>query len=541
MNIEKNEATDNERVKSLKSEIHVLLQKCKLLAKAIKASRPTRCLPVIEPQLPERYLADTMARLYISRFESVFRILHIPSFWIEYQSYWRDPANVDGATKFKIQLVIALGCSIDHESHSPEQVQSAACQWVYAAQAWLSAPLEKNRIGISGIQIQCLLILARQCLSISGDLIWVAMGTLVRTAMQMGLHLDPSHFDDLSVSDAELRRRLWATIMELNVQASLDAGMPPIVSIQDFDTKPPSNIDDTDMDDSIQKISPKPHTVVTETSLQIFLSDCLRPRLDILRMMNGLGPGMSQDEVVALTSEISNHCNKSRGFVKKNVETGSDVFRHNLADLLIRRFLLSLHRPWACTAHTGPLFYYSRKISYDTAATLLSPPQDDNFTRLLLRGSGIFKNRIIHVSLALASELLIEIQDKGSNPITQRPWDYRSMLVAAVQEARQQSAQRMQFGETNVKLHMKLSVVLIKAESLLPGQSLQEKMIQTAKDSLQTSYATIQANMGLPVSPLYDGETFNMGDFSPLLDFDDILNAADLALDEATASSSSMF
>lgn len=200
MNIEKNELTDSERVKSLKSEIHVLLQKCKLLAKAIKVSRPTRCLPIIEPQYPERYLADTMTRLYISRFESVFRILHIPSFWIEYQSYWRDPASVDGATKFKIQLVIALGCSIDHESHSSEQVQSTACQWVYAAQAWLSAPLEKNRIGISGIQIQCLLILARQCLSISGDLIWVAMGTLVRTAMQMGLHLDPSHFDDLSVS-----------------------------------------------------------------------------------------------------------------------------------------------------------------------------------------------------------------------------------------------------------------------------------------------------------------------------------------------------
>lgn len=107
--------------------------------------------------------------------------------------------NVPDAVKFKIQLVIALGCSIYHESDKLDQVYSAACQWVCAAQAWLSAPLEKDRIGISGLQIQCLLILARQCLSISGDLIWVAMGTLVRTAMQMGLHVDPSHFDDMSV------------------------------------------------------------------------------------------------------------------------------------------------------------------------------------------------------------------------------------------------------------------------------------------------------------------------------------------------------
>lgn len=341
--------------------------------------------------------------------------------------------------------------------------------------------------------------------------------------------------------DAELRRRIWATIMELNVQASLDAGMPPIVSMQDFNTKPPSNIDDTDMDEFTQNMSPKRLTIPTDTSLQIFLFDCLRSRLDILRNMNGLNPELSQDEVVSLTSEISDYCNKCGEFVKKDLQTGSDIFHHNLADLLVRRFLLSLHRPWACKAHTGPLSYFSRKISYDAAATLLSPPKNDNFTHLLLRGSGIFKNRIIHVSLALASELLIEIQDKGSNPITQQPWDYRCMLVAAVQEARSQSAQRMKFGETNVKLHMKLSVVLAKAESPILGQSLQEQMIQSARDSLQMSYETIQANMGLPATPLYGNGTFSMEELSPLLDFDDILNAADFDLDEAAASLSSIF
>lgn len=328
--------------------------------------------------------------------------------------------------------------------------------------------------------------------------------------------------------------------MELNVQASLDAGMPPIVSIQDFNTESPSNLDDADMNGYTQNISSKTHTVVTDTSLQIFLVNCLRPRLDILRMMNGLNPEVSQHEIVALTSEINDYCNNCREFVKKDPQTGSDVFRHNFSDLLIRRFLLSLHRPWACRAHEGPLSFFSRKISYDVATALLSPLTDDSFTHLLLRGSGIFKNRIIHVSLALASELLIEIQDKGSDPIMQKPWDYRSMLVAAVHEARSQSAQRMKLGETNVKLHMKLSIILTKAENPTLGQSLQEKMIESARDSLQMSYAAIQANVGLPASPLY-GAMLNMEEFSPLLDFDEFLNAADLALDEATASLSSIF
>lgn len=199
MNIETDESTDTESVKSLKSEIRVLLQKCKLLAKEIKNSRPTSCLPTGESHLPDKYITDTMTRSYISHFESAFRILHIPSLWTEYESYWQDPKNASESTKFKIQLVIALGSSIHSGPENLGQAQLATYQWVYAAQAWVSAPMEKDRIGVSGLQIQCLLILARQCLSISGNWIWVAMGTLVRTAMQMGLHLDSSHFNELGV------------------------------------------------------------------------------------------------------------------------------------------------------------------------------------------------------------------------------------------------------------------------------------------------------------------------------------------------------
>jgi hypothetical protein len=59
--------------------------------------------------------------------------------------------------------------------------------------------MEKNRLSISGLQVQCLLILARHTLSVGGDLIWIAMGSLVRSAMQMGLHHDPKHFTNMSI------------------------------------------------------------------------------------------------------------------------------------------------------------------------------------------------------------------------------------------------------------------------------------------------------------------------------------------------------
>jgi hypothetical protein len=200
MKIETNEPSDNESIKRLKSEIRALLQKCKFLAKGIKTSRPTRCLSCPEPRPFDKGFADQMARLYISHFESALRIFHIPSFWTEYEQYWRNPADTADVIKFKIQLVIAVGCSLYQESDGSNQIYSTACQWIYAAQAWMSAPMEKDRLSISGLQVQCLLILARQCLSVSGDLIWIAMGTLVRTAMQMGLHRDPRHFAKMSLT-----------------------------------------------------------------------------------------------------------------------------------------------------------------------------------------------------------------------------------------------------------------------------------------------------------------------------------------------------
>ena len=63
----------------------------------------------------------------------------------------------------------------------------------------------------------------------------------------------------------------------MNVQASLDSGVPPILAFDDFDTEPPSNVDDRDIDECTGVLPQYPKTTVTDTSLQCFLFECLRP------------------------------------------------------------------------------------------------------------------------------------------------------------------------------------------------------------------------------------------------------------------------
>jgi hypothetical protein len=340
-----------------------------------------------------------------------------------------------------------------------------------------------------------------------------------------------------------MRRRLWATVMEMNVQAALDAGMPPNILLRDFDTEPPSSLNDRDINDCTKEMAQSSATKVTDTSLQRFLFNSLGPRLEILRIMNGVSSEMTQAEVIALTSEIKNACIDRRTHIRVNHnDVEEQVFCHNLTDLFLRRFLLSLHRPWANRARTSPLFYFSRKVVYDSATALLLPQHNEDFTHLILRGGGIFKNRMIHVSLALASELLVEIEEQGSpTSFMDQPWNYRNMLLAAVKEAQQQSAQRMRFGETNVRLHMKLSIVLSQAEDLLPGQSRQEQMIQSAKNSLEMSYGTIKAQLSLSstTSLREDGssnvlrEDDQLAFSSPFLNLDDIFQDSEFNSDGA--------
>jgi hypothetical protein len=113
--------------------------------------------------------------------------------------YWRNPADAPDVQVLKVQLVASIGSSICQQHLATFQHREEAFRWIHAAQTWLSGPMEKNRISISGLQVQCLLVLARQALCVGGDLIWIAMGTTVRTAMQMGLHRDPKHFKNMTV------------------------------------------------------------------------------------------------------------------------------------------------------------------------------------------------------------------------------------------------------------------------------------------------------------------------------------------------------
>ncbi|CAK7217628.1 hypothetical protein SBRCBS47491_003223 [Sporothrix bragantina] len=365
------------------SELYQNMKKCKSLGRAIKSHRVPAVFSIdYGKQIPAREVADELINGYFRTFETVYRILHIPTFTRDYQRYWENPHEASTNFVVQMQLCMAIGAAFYDETCS---LRHLAAQWIYEAQVWLMtpAPSQKSHMNIPGLQTMCLMHLAREVSGNGGDLVWISAGELVRAAMFMGLHRDPTKIPKIPRYLAEIRRRLWATILEIGLQSSLDSGGPPLLSMSDFDTLPPANFFD---DQLVEKTTPttsgaappppKPLTTFTNTSIQIALLKSFPTRLAIARYVNDFRSGTSYDETLRLNSELRSACQALTGTIQSYRPSGSagklrpTSFQLRFVDHLTHRFFLSLNQAFLAASQNDPKFYFSRKVSVDTSLKL---------------------------------------------------------------------------------------------------------------------------------------------------------------------------
>lgn len=313
------------------------------------------------------------------------------------------------------------------------------------------------------------------------------------------------------------------------MQTALDSGMPIPLSFDDFDTKAPSNVNDIELTESSELIQPQSQDEVTDMSMQILLNKYLRTRVDIICGLTRMNSGMKYEHVLRLSSMINDACKEARKLGQQNSTSMTWTFKHNLTDLFLRRFLLSLHQPFAERARTDPQFHFSRKVRLDAAMALLAPKQDEDFSRLTAGGGGIFKSRIRQSALTVSSELLAEVEE--DNNLAQLPaTGMRRMLIDVVKDAAEQKAERLRLGETNARLHITLSMIICRAESVSDERSTEVEMAQCAKKSLEQSLSIMQAAAELsPASCCHSelditSENFIQPEFDPDLDLFDFLD-----------------
>ena len=336
--------------------------------------------------LPQRELADKLVQSYIDTFETTYRVLHLPSFWLEYSGLWDSPGSARPAfVAVVILMLAATKCMHEQDPHlfvgDSSLGRETACAWIETCESWLSLQSQK-RIMLAYLQAQCILLIAKQMNSYKRKRRWTLGGNLMSFAVAAGLHrdaeiinLNDTYLPERRVSffNQEMRRRLWSTISELELQSALDRGMPASLPDLRIDCGPPSNCDDEDLSLSMEQ-GPVSHPIsqYTRSSFQYLLSTTWDLRRQLVSLING-----SQS---ALTYEDTLHYDR---LVMKNLDNiphwdaqGSQLSR-SLLVIQFEQLLNLLHRPFVVRDRPSSRFNYSANVHLDTAKAIVDIHKDN--------------------------------------------------------------------------------------------------------------------------------------------------------------------
>ncbi|KAL4936383.1 hypothetical protein BDV06DRAFT_233450 [Aspergillus oleicola] len=462
-------------VRQWPSDYWLGLERCKCVARRIKARRAISWpLPLIS-KLPPRIVCDALVDQYLCTTESLTRILHIPTFCKEYEEFWVSEADKDFSFVIQLKLVLAIG-AVTYDDHF--SLRSSAIQWVHEAQIWISGPKHKGRLNIQAMQTNLLLLLAQERVGVDGDPTWVSAGALLRKAMYMGLHRDPRHLPQRKVFAAEMHRRLWTTIVEINLQSSLTYGGSPLLSLNDFDTALPSNFDDEQLE--AEDPVPKPEGELTQMSFTIAYRRTLPQRLAVIRHLNDLASPAAYKETLQLDAELrAAYRELGKTLRECTSASSSSSFQHEtlLIDFLMQRYFSALHTPYFGPAH-GKAYAFSQKTAVESSLRLWraanqQPPgqssngpssSDDDLSRLTTCSSGLYQTATMHAAFVISVELRAQLQEGSLYPAPLRP-----DLVAVLEEVKPWCLKVITAGATSVKGYLLMSLIIAQFQGMMRG------------------------------------------------------------------------
>lgn len=474
------------------------MKRCKHLARVIKSGRVPSWPSPPSADLPSREVADELVDCYLQTIESVYRVLHIPTFKKDYEAIWSPNSKPHPAFLILLKLVLAIGATMYDKNFS---LRSSAIRWTYEAQTSISEPRFKSMLGIQCLQIQILLLIARETADVSGEMVWISVGALYRTAIQMGLHRDPAQLPKSTTFMAEMRRRLWNTILEISVQSSLTSGGPPLTSLDDFSTEPPGNFDDEQI--VTEDSQPKPEDQFTQTSVAIALRTTLPFRLAVTKLLNDASSHNTYEATLKLDADLKASykalCRVLQKF-KPSATCTTTRYAMRLVDIIMHRYLSALHIPFFGPAFQETEYAFSRKVVTESSLKIWylafpttfnnttpsisdkSASERDNLARLMICGSGFFRTIIFQATFTMAIELKCQLQeDQGLGPVTARP-----DLLSLLDGAKEWCFRCIEAGETSIKGYLFLCLISAQIDGLMHGldkDKLPESLIKAAEEA----------------------------------------------------------
>jgi hypothetical protein len=176
--------------------------------------------------------------------------------------------------------------------------------------------------------------------------------------------------------EQEIRRRLWSSVVEMELQASFDRGLPSFAATIFADCGPPNNLIDEVLDTNIVQL-PKsvPDETYTRCSFLKISHRSLSLRAELNKFINNISASLSFKELLAYDDKILQELQSlpewAKSFQRSNVVNLPSVVAAMTLDIQLRQYLLPIHIPFAQQAEFNIRHSYSRLVCINTASIIL--------------------------------------------------------------------------------------------------------------------------------------------------------------------------
>jgi hypothetical protein len=336
------------------------------------AANPLPFNQILSQFLPSRNEADRLVAAYFRAKAVAAPFIHSAQFSRLYRLFWDDPSTTSPLWTSILFLVLDIASrTVSTISVANTGVNNTNRFAMGAALCLAVGKYSKPQ----RFTVEALLLYAQARCILSVDIspeIAVILGMLVRLATVMGYHRDAGSREYAPPFDAEMRRRTWSLCMQLDLLVSFQLGLPSNVQSPTWDTKPPTNLLDSDFDeDTVQLPPPRPIFEPTEIVFYIAKHKLMAAFEKIMRHTLSPPEG-SAYELQAIDAELRNTYRDlppvfhAQFMTDSVVTTPSLIVTRLCVNAIYQKCLCVLHRQYVMEGRTESI-----QTCYDAATDIV--------------------------------------------------------------------------------------------------------------------------------------------------------------------------
>ncbi|KXX79768.1 Activator of stress genes 1 [Madurella mycetomatis] len=336
----------------------------------------------LRAELPPKSTVLALCERYFNSIDNAVSLIHAPAFYQQLRNHWQDPSKTPIMWLAVLYSVLCLAMlSYLKVGDEPPEGKGRALELadeyrLRTVQCLIAGDFTKP----TEYTVEAIMLYSFGEYSTRWDAdlgVWMIISMAVRIAFRMGYHRDPKWFSTLTPFQAEMRRRIWATVRMMDVLFSHHVSLPNMISDQDCDTELPQNILDDEFGPDSKVLPPsRPITEPTPISYMIFKVRLCQELGSILQATGRVKNQVHYDEILRFDAKLRDiHADipphlRMQPLGAPHEPCQKIITRFSLAILYLKVVCL-LHRKYVPRARHNPRYAHSRRSAIEASLEML--------------------------------------------------------------------------------------------------------------------------------------------------------------------------